>query len=308
MRLTILGTSSARPTIRRNVSGSVVEIDGESVLFDCGEGTQRQALIAGLRFSRLRTIAITHLHGDHVNGLFGLLGTLVLDGRTRPIRLVGPRGLARLIDVGLALRLFSPGYGIEVREFSGAAEVWRGTGYRVLCQPLDHSIETLGYVVVEDDRVGRFDVQRAAALGVPAGPLYGELQRGLAVTVEDSRIVRPEDVLGPKRPGRRVAYCLDTRPCAGDLALARDADLLVHESTFADDATAEAGAYAHSTARQAAEIAARAGSRRLVLTHLSSRYDEGGAARALAEARQVFKQTVMAEDFYTYDLGPAPPG
>src|ERR1700681_4693063 len=113
MRLTVLGTSSARPTIHRNVSATVLELDGESVLFDCGEGTQRQALIAGKRFSRLRLIALTHLHGDHVNGLFGLLGTLVLDGRTRPIRIVGPRGVARLVDVGLELRLFSPGYGIE---------------------------------------------------------------------------------------------------------------------------------------------------------------------------------------------------
>lgn len=308
MRLTILGTSSARPTIRRNVSGSVVEIGGESVLFDCGEGTQRQALIAGLRFSRLRLIAITHLHGDHVNGLFGLLGTLVLDGRTRPIRLVGPRGLARLVEVGLALRLFSPGYGIEVQEFSGAAEVWRGAGYRVLSQALDHSIETLGYVVVEDDRPGRFDVQRAQQLGVPVGPLYGQLQHGQSVALEGGRVVMPEEVLGPMRAGRRIAYCLDTRPCAGGIALARNVDLLVHESTFADDATEEAHAYAHSTARQAARIAAEAGSHRLVLTHLSSRYDEAGATRALSEARQVFKPTVLADDFFAADLGPAPPG
>jgi ribonuclease Z len=308
MRLTILGTSSARPTIRRNVSGSVVEIDGESVLFDCGEGTQRQALIAGLRFSRLRTVAITHLHGDHVNGLFGLLGTLVLDGRTRPIRLVGPRGLARLVEVGLALRLFSRGYGIEVEEFNGPAEVWRGSGYSVLCQPLDHSIETLGYVVVEDDRPGRFDVARATQAGIPAGPLFGQLQHGETVLSQDGRAVRPDEVLGPKRQGRRIAYCLDTRPCAGGLALAKGADLLVHESTFADDAADEARAYAHSTARQAAEIAAEAGSSRLILTHLSSRYDEAGAARALAEARHVFKQTAMADDFYSVDLGAAPPG
>src|SRR6266571_5464491 len=228
MRLTVLGTSSARPTIHRNVSGTVLEMDGESVLFDCGEGTQRQALIAGIRFSRLQSVAITHLHGDHVIGLFGLLGTLVLDGRTRPIRVVGPIGLRRLIEMGISLRLFSPRYGIEVREFHGPAEVIRGAGYRVLCQPLDHSIETLGYVLVEDDR---------------------------PVETESGRVVTPADVLGPPRAGRRVAYCLDTRPCRGGLALARDADLVVHEGTFADDAIAEAAAYAHSTARQAAEIA-----------------------------------------------------
>ncbi len=308
MRLTVLGTGSARPTLHRNVSGTVLEMDGESVLFDCGEGTQRQALIAGIRFSRLQSVAITHLHGDHVIGLFGLLGTLVLDGRTRPIRVVGPIGLRRLIEMGISLRLFSPRYGIEVQEFDGPAEVIRGSGYRVLCQPLDHSIETMGYVVVEDDRPGRFNLKRALELGIPPGPLYGDLQNGRPVETESGRVVTPADVLGPPRAGRRVAYCLDTRPCRGGLALARDADLVVHEGTFADDAIAEAAAYAHSTARQAAEIAEEAGSRRLIVTHLSSRYDAAGAARALDEARGVFSQAILAEDFFSVDLGAAPPG
>src|SRR5215471_8881577 len=189
MKLTILGTSSARPTIARNVSGTVLEIDGESILFDCGEGTQRQALIAGIRFSRLQSIAVTHLHGDHINGLFGLLGTLVLDGRTRPIRVVGPPGIRRLIEVGIGLRLFAPRYGIEVQEFSGPAMVLRGNGYSVYCQPLDHSIETLGYVMVEDDRSRRFNVEKAAAIGIPAGPLYGKLQSGESVQLDDGRTV-----------------------------------------------------------------------------------------------------------------------
>jgi ribonuclease Z len=308
MRLTVLGTSSARPTIRRNVSGTMLEMDGESVLFDCGEGTQRQALIAGLRLSRLETIAITHLHGDHVNGLFGLLGTLVLDGRKRPIRIVGPRGVARLVEVGLSLRLFSPGYGIDVQEFSGSAEVLRGRGYRLLCEPLDHSIDTLGYVVIENDWPGRFDVERARGLGVPPGPLYGQLQNGEAVTTHAGSTVAPAQVLGPPRPGRRVAYCLDTRPCAGGLRLAKNADLLLHDSTFGDDAEREAREYAHSTSRQAAGIAAEANSRRLILTHLSSRYDEAGASRILTEAQQIFKATNLAEDLTGNDLGPAPSG
>jgi ribonuclease Z len=308
MRLTVLGTSSARPTIQRNVSGTVLEMDGESVLFDCGEGTQRQALIGGIRLSRLESIAITHLHGDHVNGLFGLLGTLVLDGRTRPIRIVGPSGLKRLIEVGQSLRLFSPRYGIDVQEFNGSAEVIRGAGYVVRCEPLDHSIETLGYVVIEDERPGRFNVQRAMELGVSPGPLYGKLQAGEPVQTDSGRAVLPSEVLGAPRPGRRVAYSLDTRPCAGGLALARGADLLVHEGTFIDDEVEEAAAYAHSTARQAAQIAAEGGSGRLILTHLSSRYDEAGAARALSEAREVFKQTTLAADFLSCDLGASPPG
>jgi ribonuclease Z len=308
MRLTVLGTSSARPTLRRNVSATVVEMGGESVLFDCGEGTQRQALLAGLRFSRLRMVAITHLHGDHVNGLFGLLGTLVLDGRTQPIRIVGPRGLRRLIDAGRSLRLFSPGYHLDVEEFAGPAEVFRGADYRVVCQPLEHSVETLGYALVEDDRPGRFDPESASALGVRAGPEFGRLQRGETVLGADGTAVTPEQVLGPPRPGRRVAYCLDTRPCAAVVRLAAEADLLVHESTFADDAIDEAKAYAHSTSRQAAEMAAAAASRRLLLTHFSSRYDEFGVSALLSQAQEVFPSAALAEDFTCVDLGPAPPG
>lgn len=308
MRVVVLGTSSARPTLRRNVSATALELEGESVLFDCGEGTQRQALRAGLRFSRLALIAITHLHGDHVNGLFGLLGTLVLDGRQRPLQLVGPPGLIRLVQMGRALRLFSLPYRLEVREFDGAGEVFRGAGFRVVCQPLDHSIETLGYCLIEDERPGRFDVARAQALGIPAGPLYGQLQRGETVTLPNGATVSPDAVLGPLRRGRRVAYCLDTRPCNGSVILGDAADLLIHESTFGDDATVEAGDYAHSTARQAAEIALCAGSRRLLITHFSSRYTDEDLLRLLAEARSVFPESTLAEDLCSVDLGSAPPG
>ena len=308
MRIVVLGTSSGRPTLRRNVSATVLEHEGETVLFDCGEGTQRQALAAGIRFSRLVLIAITHLHGDHVNGLLGMLGTLVLDGRQQMLRLVGPSGLQRLVDVSRSLRLFSPGYPVEVVECNRPAEVFRGDDFRVVCHPLSHSIETLGYCFIEDDRLGRFSVERAQALGIPAGPLYGRLQRGEEITLGDDRVVTPQDVLGPPRRGRRVAYCLDTRPFSGSVELARDADLLIHESTFADSEAEEAAAYAHSTARQAAEIAVRAGSRRLLLTHVSSRYTDAELAQLTAQARSVFPETRLADDLSAIDLGTAPPG
>lgn len=308
MRVVVLGSSSGRPTLRRNVSATVVEVEGESVLFDCGEGTQRQALVAGLRFSRLSLVAITHLHGDHVNGLFGLLGTLVLDGRQRSLRVVGPPGMIRFVQTARALRLFSAAYPIEVQEYTKPAEVYRGTGYRIICHPLDHSVENLGYCLVEDDRTGRFDLERAKALGVPPGPLFGQLQRGEVVTLAEGKSIAPADVLGPTRRGRRVAYCLDTRPCEGSVFLGKGADLLIHESTFGDGEAAEAAAYAHSTARQAADMARRAGSHRLVLTHFSARYSEPDTARLLAEAREVFPETSLAEDLWSFDLGHAPPG
>ena len=308
MRIVVLGSSSARPTLRRNVSATVIEVEGETVLFDCGEGTQRQALRAGIRFSRLSLVAITHLHGDHVNGLFGLLGTLVLDGRERPLRLVGPPGLGRLVEMGRALRLFSPNYRLDVSEFSGAGEVFHGEGFRVVSVPLNHLIQTQGYCLVEDDRPGRFDVLRAQDLGVPAGPLYGRLQRGETVTLDGGHTVTPDQVLGPVRPGRRIAYCLDTRPCEGSVILGRGATVLIHEGTFGDDATVEAGEYGHSTTRQAAVIARRCSAQRLLLTHFSSRYAEPDMPRLLAEAREVFPETLLAEDLCTLDLGPAPPG
>jgi ribonuclease Z len=243
------------------------------LLFDCGEGTQLQIRKAGLRHGRLSRIFITHMHGDHVIGIMGLLMTMELSGRERPIDLYGPPALADYVTT--STRLLSTGFSYPIIFHDARAGVICQTDtYTVECLPLNHRILTYGYALQEQDRPGTFDVARAEALGIPKGPMYGHLQRGQAVTLADGRTVRPADVLGPPKRGRRLAYCLDTRPCPEGAMLARDADLLLHDSTLAPGAEEEATQKGHSTSRQAAILAKEAGVKRLVLTHFSSRYTD----------------------------------
>ena len=273
MRVVFLGTGAALPTPERRTSATALLYEGEMLLFDCGEGTQLQIRKAGLRHGRLSRIFITHMHGDHVIGIMGLLMTMELSGRERPIDLYGPPALADYVTT--STRLLSTGFRYPIIFHDARAGVICQTDtYTVECLPLNHRILTYGYALQEQDRPGTFDVARAEALGVPKGPLYGHLQRGRAVTLADGRTVQPADVLGPPKRGRRLAYCLDTRPCPEGAMLARDADLLLHDSTLAPGAEEEATQKGHSTSRQAAILAKEAGVKRLVLTHFSSRYTD----------------------------------
>jgi ribonuclease Z len=273
MRLVILGSGAALPTPERRTSATALLYEGEMLLFDCGEGTQLQLRRAGLRHGRLSRIFITHMHGDHVIGLMGLLMTMELSARERPLELYGPAALAEY--VGMSARLLSTGfrYPLIFRE-AHPGVICESPAFVVECLPLDHRIPTYGYAFQERDKPGTFDVARAEALGIPRGPLYGRLQRGQPVTLADGRTVYPQDVLGPPKRGRRIAYCLDTRPCAEAARLARNADLLLYDSTLAPGAEREAAEKGHSTSRQAAVLAKEAGARRLVLTHISSRYTD----------------------------------
>jgi ribonuclease Z len=274
MRVILLGTGAALPTPERQTSGTAVLYEGEMLLFDCGEGTQLQLRKAGLRHGRLSRVFITHMHGDHVIGIMGLLMTMELSGRERPIELYGPRALADY--VATSTRLLSTGfrYPIIFHE-AQPGTVCQTDTYTIECLPLNHRIQTYGYAMQERDKPGTFDVTRAEALGIPKGPLYGRLQKGQSVTLPDGQPVYPHDVLGPSKRGRRIAYCLDTRPCAEAARLARDADLLLYDSTLAAGAEQDAEDKGHSTSRQAAVLAKEAGVKRLVLTHISSRYTDG---------------------------------
>jgi ribonuclease Z len=236
----------------------------------------------------LEAVFITHLHGDHLYGLPGLLATLGLNGRERPLPVYGPPGLHRFIA---ALPYLGAPYGVEVHEASDRI----GDGYRVVHRLLDHTVPCFGYSFLEDDRPGRFDVEAARALGVPEGPFFGALQHGSAVTLPSGRVVSPPEVLGPTRAGRRIAYCTDTRPCAASVELAQGADVLVHEATYGADMASEAAPRGHSTAAEAARIAGAAGVRQLVLTHFSARYRD--VAPLVAEARAIFPETEGAADF-----------
>ncbi|MFQ5744322.1 MAG: ribonuclease Z [Acidobacteriota bacterium] len=302
LRLVVLGSGASLPTLQRQTAAAALQRDGDVLLLDCGEGTQLQWRHAGLRFSKLRYICISHLHGDHVNGLVGFLQTLSLTGRLAPLTLVGPLGLAAYLRAArrhLGLRLT---YELEVEEHDGGL-VLEAAGYKIYCAALDHGMPTLGFSLVEEKRPGKFDVQGAMRLGVPEGPLYGQLQRGQTVELANGQVVHPDQVLGPSRPGCKVAYCVDTRPCEAAIDLARGADLLVCDATFTEELAEEADRRGHCTAAQAAQMSRQADVRQLLLTHISARYHD--PRPLLQEAAAVFSCSQVAEDLMEVTLGAA---
>ncbi|HUH13047.1 MAG TPA: ribonuclease Z [Longimicrobiales bacterium] len=292
IRVTFLGTSASRPTVARNVSAVMVNREGELLLFDCGEGTQRQMMRFGTGFS-LSDVFFTHMHADHYLGIIGLLRTLGLQARREPMRLWGPVGAGAILRDAVHLGVERVPFEIDIRELKPGEPVERGE-YAVVPFRTRHGGRSLGYAVAEHERLGRFNPDRARALGVPEGPLFGQLHHGQAVQV-DGRTITPDEVVGAPRPGRRVVYTGDTRPTGTTADMARAADLLIHDATFAEDEAERAGSTGHSTAREAAQVARKAGVRTLALTHLSSRYADD--ARMLErEARAVFPSTIVAHD------------
>ncbi len=298
LRITFLGTSSSRPTVRRNVSGIAVQREGELFLFDCGEGTQRQMMRFGVGFG-VREIFISHLHADHYLGLPGLLRTMSLQGREEDLVVWGGAGsegqLRDTIELGGDRLQFS----VSVRELP-AREAVRHEGFEIRAFPVEHTPASVGFALVEDDRLGRFDVELARRLGVPEGPAFGRLHRGEDVQLDDGSVVGATQVVGPTRPGRILVYSGDTRPCEATVGAARGADLLVHEATFSEEEAERARETRHSTAREAATVAERAGARNLVLTHFSARYSQQ-AHRLVREAEAV-RQAVAAEDGLTLEV------
>lgn len=303
MKIIPLGISSGKPTLRRNVSALAVAREAEWLLFDCGEGTQMQVGRAGLSPSRLAGVFITHLHGDHFNGVSGLLSTMGLDRRVKELALVGPAGISEYLKMLARLKILYVNYPLNLSEYPEMARprvVYEAEQFTVTALGLEHRIFAMGYRVEERPRPGRFDVERAHALGIPEGPLYGRLQSGHTVILPDGRRIEPSEVLGPPRPGKSVAYCTDTRPCKAAVELARDVDLLVHEATFTEEMAGEAREFGHSTAAQAAKIAKQARARRLLITHFSTRYPD--PSPLLEEARAIFPETVLAEELVAIDV------
>jgi len=303
MKVFPLGTSSGKPTLKRNVSALAVAREGEWLLFDCGEGTQIQIMRAGLSPSRLAGIFITHLHGDHFNGLPGLLSTMGLDQRNRELTLVGPSGLREYIDTLTKLKTMFVTFHLNVHEVAKADElrpVYEASQYTVKTRSLTHRIFALGYRVDEKTRPGRFDLAAARRLGVPEGPLFGKLQSGEEVQLEDGLVVRPQDVLGESRPGKSVAYCLDTRPCEAAVELGSEVDLLIHEATYTDEFNTEAHQYGHSTAADAGRAAREARAKRLMITHFSTRFPD--TEPLVQEARAFFPETIAAEELAAVEV------
>ena len=301
LRVTFLGTAGAVPTIERNPSGIYLNREGEEFLFDCGEGTQRQMMRFHTGFT-LSDIFITHVHGDHVLGLAGLVETLSFNDRTDRLTIHTPRGTTSTIDALLTALDTSPTFPLEVRQVNPGTVIRDGGDYEIRTFATDHRTRSVGYALIEDERKGRFDRERAEELGVPVGPAFQRLHGGESVELEDGTIVRPEQVVGPPRPGRKVVYTGDTRPSKAVAKAAEGADLLIHDGTFADDRAERARETAHSTAREAATVAGRAGAKRLALTHISSRY-AGGASALAREADEAFEgEAFVATDGLEIDV------
>jgi ribonuclease Z len=306
LQITFLGTSAGVPTRSRNVSSVALRLPqrAEAWLFDCGEGTQHQLQRTPIRISQISRIFITHLHGDHLFGLMGLLATCGLAGQGQEIHLYGPDGLEEYVRVCGRISRTSLSDTLKIHTVEPGL-IHREEDFSVTCQPLKHRIPSFGYRVTESDRPGKFDVERAHTLGIPPGPLYGRLKKGESVELPDGRTVDGRELIGATTAGRSVVYCTDTIYCRSAVALSAGADALIHEATFAAGDEPLAVQSMHSTAGMAARVASEAGARQLLITHISPRYTPEGhitPEALLAEARAVFPRTDMARDFMTFDI------
>ena len=306
--VTVLGTSAALPAHGRHLSATLVQWGARTVLLDCGEGTQFRLMDAGVSAARLDLVCITHWHGDHAFGLPGLLSTVALQGRTAPLVLTGPDGLAEALNAWPGIRLDGLPFSLDLRLWphdgcratDGRFDVWKDETLVVTARPLDHRVPTMGYRLEDAPRPGNLDADKARALGVTDFRDFRRLKAGHDMTTPDGKRVRSSDVVTPPPPPRAFAYALDTAPCDGARLLARNADLVLHDATFSDEWTARAAETGHSTARQAAAVAAAAGAKRLLLTHFSARHER--TAPLVAEARSVFLNTDAAEELCPYVL------
>ena len=314
LQVTFLGTSSGVPTRARNVSAVALRLPqrSEMWLFDCGEGTQHQFLRSELRLSQLRRVFVTHMHGDHVFGLPGLLASLGLAGNSNEgVDLYGPDPLESYLNGVLRTSSTRIAYPLKVHRVHDCAEnatlVYEDDDLTVRCTPLTHRVPAYAYRVDQKPLAGRFDIAKAKDLQIPPGPIYAQLKRGDTVTLEDGRIIDGTTLCGPERPGVSVVYCTDTVFCEAAVDLAQGADLLIHESTFAHQESEMAYQKQHSTSTMAAQTAAEANVGQLVLTHLSPRYAPGNAVTPedlLKEAQAIFPNTCLAKDFLTLEVKP----
>ena len=293
LEVTFLGTAGSFPTADRNLSAVAVRRKGDLILLDCGEGTQQRISKAKIGLRPKMKILVTHLHGDHILGIPGILQTLSLFDRVSPLEIYGPEGIGDFIRCIRQTVRFSLSFSLEVHEV-GEGVVCREEEYTINAAWVEHSVPCLAYALVESDRLGRFYPEKAISLGVPKGPLWSRLQRGSDVTLPDGRVVRSGEVVGSSRRGRKLVYAMDTRPCDAVLRLAEGADMLIYEATLDDSLVEKARESYHSTPSQGAEIAREAGVRRLVLTHISGRY--GSMDGFLGGARDIFPATQVAED------------
>src|SRR5213076_1982982 len=307
LSVTFLGTSAARPTVERNVYAMTLVREGETLLFECGEGTQRQMMRYGVSFA-LSEIFFTHFHADHFLGVIGLIRTLGLQARAEPIMLYGPHGAKKVLTQAIQLGVERIPFQVEIREVKpgevlgqrAAGNVQRDS-YEIHVFKTEHGGGSVGYALREHERRGRFDVEKARAAGIPEGPLWGKLTKGEPIELADGRKLTADGFVGAARPGRIVAFTGDTRPCAATVDAAQSADLLIHEATFGEEERDRARDTGHATAKEAAQVALAAKAKRLVLSHVSARYSLS-ADELVREAREVFPNAAVAKDGLEVDV------
>ena len=302
VRVRFLGTSSAVPTDDRGLPAILVKTSGDSLLLDCGEGTQRQLIRARESLMKIDKVVITHLHGDHFFGLMPMIQSLSILRKGSELLIVGPRDLRHILEEVEERTGSKPQFKVVFREIEVSKEMELGK-FTVQFFPVDHAgFETYGVKIKERDRPGRFDPAKADELGVPL-VLRSVLQKGFSVKLPDGRIVRPQDVMGPPRKGATLVYSSDTRPTESVISAARGADALIHEATYLDELRDRAVATGHSTALEAGKVAEAAGVKKLILTHFSARYREEDLARFEEEASKAYGgEVIAARDFLIVDL------
>jgi len=300
LRVIFLGTAGSVPTPKRSLPAILIQRKDEHIMFDCGEGIQRQMIKAKCGFHKKMKIFITHMHGDHILGLPGLLQTMALLNRERTLQIYGPPKIKQFLESIKDTVQFILTFPVEIHEIEEAGLVCEEKEYIIKAIWANHVIPDLAYALIEKARPGRFYPEKAKALGVPEGPLWSKLQHGTKVKLPNGKAIKPEEVTGPVRPGRKIVYTGDTRPFKGFIAFAKGADLLIHDATLDDELVERAEEDGHSTACQAAEVAKQAKVKRLVLTHVSARYADTSVL--LKEAQKIFKNTQVAEDFMRIEI------
>ncbi len=298
MQLTFLGTGGGMPSPSRGVSAITLQVGRDVLLFDCGEGTQRQFMLSSVSFMKVSHIFITHFHGDHFLGLPGLIQSMSFSGRTEPLTVYGPPGMIDIAQKIMSLGYFQLGFQVTAAELEDGDAVDVGP-VTVTALEGEHTVPALSYLIEEKQRPGRFLIDRAKELGVNPGPQFSILQGGGEVRV-GQRVVRSSDVLGPPRRGRKVVISGDTRPTARLTAAAQGADVLVHEATLDSSLQEGARSFGHSTAREAGEVARDAGVHLLILTHISNRYEDASVLEA--EAKVVFPHVRVASDLMSLNV------
>jgi ribonuclease Z len=300
LRVIFLGTAGSVPTLKRSLPAILVQSKGEHLMFDCGEGVQRQMIIAKTGVGRKMKIFISHMHGDHLMGLPGLLQTMSLLERERKLDIYGPPRIKRFLEAIMETVQFAITFPVEIHEMKKNGVICEEKEYLIEAVKSNHVVTSFAFAFVEKPRPGRFHPERAKALGVPEGPSWSKLQHGQEIKLPDGRIISPEEVVGPVRPGRKIVYTGDTRPFRGLAKFAAGTDLLIHDATFADDLAEKAQEDGHSTPSQAADDARKAEAKQLVLTHISARYDD--TSLLLEQAKRIFKNTKVAEDFMKIEI------